>query len=364
MMMMMNLSTLKSLIACLFVVLLYIFDVTAKSQTNYSKFAFPAVIAFGDSVLDTGNNDYIATIMKADFRPYGRDFLGGKATGRFSNGRIPSDFLAEIFGIKESLPPYLDPNLEIEDLLTGVSFASAGSGYDPLTTELAAVLSAQDQLNMFRDYIGKLKADVGEERTAFILAKSIFFISMGSNDILVTYFMSPFRRNEYNVEEYTSMLVDISSNFLQELYKYGARKIGVLSLAPIGCVPLQRTLRGGEERNCVESVNQAAMVYNSKLSSSVVALSKSLPKARLVYLDNYSELSEFIQHHKKFGFEVENSGCCGIANIEAGFLCNSFSLGVCQNATKYVFWDSIHPTERTYSMLVTDIVEKNIHKFV
>jgi len=93
MMMMMNLSTLKSLIACLFVVLLYIFDVTAKSQTNYSKFAFPAVIAFGDSVLDTGNNDYIATIMKADFRPYGRDFLGGKATGRFSNGRIPSDFL-------------------------------------------------------------------------------------------------------------------------------------------------------------------------------------------------------------------------------------------------------------------------------
>jgi len=68
---------------------------------------------------------------------------------------------------------------------------------------------------MFRDYIGKLKADVGEERTAFILAKSIFFISMGSNDILVTYFMSPFRRNEYNVEEYTSMLVDVSSNFLQ-----------------------------------------------------------------------------------------------------------------------------------------------------
>ena len=78
-----------------------------------------------------------------------------------------------------------------------------------------AVLSVHDQLNMFRDYIGKLKADVGEERTAFILAKSIFFISMGSNDILVTYFMSPFRRNEYNVEEYTSMLVDVSSNFLQ-----------------------------------------------------------------------------------------------------------------------------------------------------
>jgi len=68
---------------------------------------------------------------------------------------------------------------------------------------------------MFKEYIGILKAYVGEERTAFILAKSLFFISMGSNDVSVTYFMSPYRRNEYNVEEYTSMLVNISSNFLQ-----------------------------------------------------------------------------------------------------------------------------------------------------
>jgi len=61
---------------------------------------------------------------------------------------------------------------------------------------------------------------------------------------------------------------------------------------------------------------------------------------------------------------VEGSACCGVANIEAGILCNSFSLRVCQNVTKYVFWDSIHPTERAYSMLVTNIVENNIHKFV
>lgn len=66
-------------------------------------------------------------------------------------------------------------------------------------------------------------------------------------------------------------------------------------------MPLQRTLGGGGERNCVESINQAAMVFNSKLSSSIEALNKSLPKARLVYLDNYSELNETIQHYNKFG---------------------------------------------------------------
>lgn len=43
---------------------------------------------------------------------------------------------ASYVGIKELIPPYLDPNLEIKDLLTGVSFASAGSGFDPLTSAI------------------------------------------------------------------------------------------------------------------------------------------------------------------------------------------------------------------------------------
>ncbi len=40
---------------------------------------------------------------------------------------------AESLGIKETVPPYLDPQLTFRDLLTGVSFGSAGSGYDNLT---------------------------------------------------------------------------------------------------------------------------------------------------------------------------------------------------------------------------------------
>ncbi|KAG4952011.1 hypothetical protein JHK85_045878 [Glycine max] len=127
------------------------------------------------------------------------NFQKKPCTGRFSNGRIPLDFLAEILGLKEALPHFLDPNLEIEDLLT------------------ESMLSVEDQLNMFNEYIGKLKAVVGEARTTLILAKSLFTISMGSNDIAGTYFMKQYRRDEYNVEEYTTMLVNISSNFLQDL---------------------------------------------------------------------------------------------------------------------------------------------------
>jgi len=54
----------------------------------------PAVIVFGDSIVDTGNNNFLNTIFKCNFQPYGKDFGGGnQPTGRFSNGIIPSDII-------------------------------------------------------------------------------------------------------------------------------------------------------------------------------------------------------------------------------------------------------------------------------
>ncbi|KAK7360223.1 hypothetical protein VNO77_02205 [Canavalia gladiata] len=277
--------------------------------------------------------------------------------------------LAEVLGIKEALPPYLDPTLKIEDLLTGVCFASAGSGYDPVTVKLTLALSTDDQLQMFKGYIEKLKAAVGDERTALFLAKSLFIISMGTNDISVTYFLTPFRKTKYDIERYTSMLVTMSSNFLQKNSHFVGNftnvtegnlsigSIGIIGISPVGCVPMQRTIRGGRKRNCAESVNQAAMVYNSKLSSSIMALNKSFPNPRLVYLESYGELNELIQHHNHFGFEVGDSACCGILNLEFGPFC-ALSLKFCKDASKYVFWDSYHPTERAYSILVSEIIKR------
>ncbi|MFS7937507.1 putative triacylglycerol lipase [Helianthus anomalus] len=68
-------------------------------QCNGSKDSIvPAVIVFGDSVVDTGNNNNLKTIFKVNYPPYGQDFSGGQPTGRFSNGKVPSDFLGIFFG--------------------------------------------------------------------------------------------------------------------------------------------------------------------------------------------------------------------------------------------------------------------------
>ena len=45
--------------------------------------------------------------------------------------------LAEAFGYTNVIRGFLDSTMEKVDLLHGVSFASAGSGYDDLTTNLS-----------------------------------------------------------------------------------------------------------------------------------------------------------------------------------------------------------------------------------
>lgn len=56
---------------------------------------------------------------------------------------------ASYMGIKEFVPPYLDPSLSIKEMMTGVSFASAGSGFDPLTSGLSVNLDLSPLLKNF-----------------------------------------------------------------------------------------------------------------------------------------------------------------------------------------------------------------------
>ena len=66
------------------------------SNFNYGSNQVSLFI-FGDSFLDAGNNNYIntTTLDQANFCPYGETHFGFP-TGRFSDGRLISDFIGEI----------------------------------------------------------------------------------------------------------------------------------------------------------------------------------------------------------------------------------------------------------------------------
>ncbi|KAH9734282.1 GDSL esterase/lipase EXL3 [Citrus sinensis] len=315
----------------------------------------PALIAFGDSILDTGNNNNLISLAKCNFPPYGKDFIGGKPTGRFSDGKVLTDLLAEGLGIKETVPAYLDPNLQSKDLATGVCFASGGSGLDPLTSSITSAIPISGQLKNFKEYIGKLKGVVGEEGANKVISKSLFLLSAGNNDLGINY--SVLRVKKYDISTYTSMLVSWTSTIIKDLYGVGVRKIAIFSTTPVGCLPIFRTLHGGLMRSCADDDNKAAELFNSKLLAEVKNLNSSLPQAKIVYVDFYNPLLYLISNPVKSGFSVSDRSCCSTGTVETAILCNKKTPFTCANVSKFVFWDSVHPSERACRITAAPILQ-------
>ncbi|CAI8596596.1 unnamed protein product [Vicia faba] len=202
----------------------------------------PALIVFGDSSVDSGNNNFIPTIARSNFEPYGRDFPNGNPTGRFSNGRLAPDFISEAFGLKPIVPAYLDHSYDITDFATGVCFASAGTGFDNITASVADVIPLWKEVEYYKEYQNRLRAKFGNKKANEIINESLYLISIGTNDFLENYYQRLERRLQFSVQEYEDFLIGLTENFLREIYDLGARKISMTGLIPMGCLPLERAI--------------------------------------------------------------------------------------------------------------------------
>ncbi|KVH96878.1 Lipase, GDSL, partial [Cynara cardunculus var. scolymus] len=69
----------------------------------------PCYFIFGDSLVDSGNNNKLVTRAKANYPPYGIDFPQG-VTGRFTNGRTIADIIVNI-GSNDYINNYLMPTI-------------------------------------------------------------------------------------------------------------------------------------------------------------------------------------------------------------------------------------------------------------
>ncbi|TKW25015.1 hypothetical protein SEVIR_3G088700v4 [Setaria viridis] len=323
-----------------------------------------AIIVFGDSTVDSGNNDYILTIAKGDFPPYGRDFDGGIATGRFSNGRLVTDFISEAFGLPSSVPAYLDPSCTIDQLAMGVSFASGGTGLDDLTADISNVIHVRQQLEYFKEYKERLTVSKGESNANKIIADALYYFSIGNNDIGVNYFLLPQRRSQFSPPEYVALLTDIAGAAVREVYQLGGRRIQLTGILPVGCVPAMRTVNLHQPGQCMEEFNQFALLFNAELQKTASKLNSELTGATVVYSDMYSLVSSIIANPLKYGFENVAQGCCGTGIIEALFLCGLEEPLTCEDTDKYVFFDSVHPTERIYKMEASEMLNTSLAVFL
>ncbi|XP_047065122.1 GDSL esterase/lipase At1g20120-like [Lolium rigidum] len=320
-----------------------------------------AVIVFGDSIVDPGNNNYLLTGVKANHAPYGKDFAGHVATGRFSDGLIPSDLIAQGLNVKQLVPPYLGVQHTPEDLRTGVSFASGASGFDPLTPVIMGVISMEQQLVYYDEYRSKLVGIAGEEETKRIIDGALFIVCSGTDDIANTYYTTPLRRVQYDIPSYVDLLLDGVESFLRNMSARGAKRIGFVGLPPIGCLPSQQTLGGGPRRSCEPERNAAAQLYNTKVQELILELGKDMVGfPNLFYIDIYTVVQDLVDHGERYGFSEMTRGCCGTGMIEVSTGCDTMLNPVCDDVSKHVFFDSYHPTEAAYKIIMDYIFDHYI----
>ncbi|KAI3769610.1 hypothetical protein L6452_00719 [Arctium lappa] len=326
----------------------------------------PAVIVFGDSSVDAGNNNQIQTVLKSNFKPYGRDFFGGKATGRFSNGRVPPDFISESFGLRPYVPAYLDPAYNMSDFATGVCFASAGTGYDNATSAVLSVIPLWKELEYYKDYQKKLRGHLGDQKANTILSEAVYLISMGTNDFLENYYTLPNRKSQFSVNQYQDYLAAIAEGFIKELYGLGARKISLGGLPPMGCLPLERTTRfiNGKGDTCNDEYNKVALAFNGKLYGMVKRLNGELSGSTILFSNPYAIFQQIVRKPSIFGFETAAIACCSTGLFEMGYMCDQYNPFTCSDANRYVFWDSFHPSEKTNRIISEHLFKTTLSKFL
>ncbi|KAK3149712.1 hypothetical protein QOZ80_3AG0221400 [Eleusine coracana subsp. coracana] len=340
-------------------VLLLLTAATTTVRLCAAQALVPGVMIFGDSVVDAGNNNRLPTLVRADFPPYGRDFPETHApTGRFCNGKLATDYTVESLGLSSYPPPYLSEEAQSNNksLLHGANFASGGAGYLDVTAALSGAISLSRQLDYFREFQSRVAASAGGQHAAALTSGSIYLVSAGTSDYLQNYYVNPMLGATYTPDQFSDALMQPFTSFVENLYNLGARRIGVTSLPPTGCLPASVTLFGGGSGGCVERLNNDSLIFNRKLGAAANAVKQRHPDLKLVVFDIYQPLLDLVSNPTSAGFFESRRACCGTGTIETSVLCHQSAPGTCANATGYVFWDGFHPTDAANKVLADSLL--------
>ncbi|KAK7388006.1 hypothetical protein VNO78_22806 [Psophocarpus tetragonolobus] len=318
----------------------------------------PANFVFGDSLVDVGNNNYLASLSKANYLPNGVDF--GAPTGRFTNGRTIADIVGQELGIGLT-PPYLAPSTAGPLLLKGVNYASGGGGIFNFTGKVFGDrLNFNAQIDNFANTRQEIISSIGAPAALNLLKRALYSVTIGSNDFINNYLEpAPFfsERKSASPEIFVTAMI---SNFrvqLTRLFNLGARKLVVANVGPIGCIPSQRDANPGAGDYCVAFPNQLAELFNSQLKELIPELNSNLEGSVFVYADVYQILTDILKNYVALGFDNAFSACCHVAGRFGGlFPCGPTSR-VCWDRSKYVFWDPYHPSDAANVIIAKHLLD-------
>ncbi|KAK2656431.1 hypothetical protein Ddye_009483 [Dipteronia dyeriana] len=319
--------------------------VSSSSAAAAAKQPFPAMFVFGDSLIDSGNNNYLRSWAKANYVPYGIDFYQRTPTGRFCNGKSIVDFLGDLIGLP--LLPTSEASFRGADIDRGVNYASAAAGIlDESGQLLGERFNLRQQVENFRSTVEQLKKQINKTKMEEYLAKSLIVMNLGSNDYINNYLIPSFYNSSsnYNPLQYARLLITQYTINIMEVHNLGARKFLLAAIGPLGCMPNQLATRLAPPGKCVSFVNDMVEAFNKGLLSLVHQLNTNHTTSTFVFANTYAAFTDILNNPDYYGFSVTDRGCCGIGRNKGQITCLPFSIP-CLNRDEYIFWDAYHPTQ-------------------
>ncbi|XP_057428033.1 GDSL esterase/lipase ENOD8-like [Lotus japonicus] len=358
-----------SLFALLFTTVLLNPDVVFATTTKTCD--FPAIFNFGASNSDTGG--FAAAFLQPG--PPQGDTYFGRPAGRFSDGRIILDFIAQNFEL-----PYLSAYLNSlgANYSHGASFATLSS-----TIRLPESVVPNGRSSPFFLGLQYLQFQQFISRSQFIreqgglfatlmpkeeyFSRALYTFDIGQNDITVGFY-----DDDITIQEVHHSVPDIIKTFIVNIkliYDLGARSFWIHNTGPIGCLPAILTNFPKAERDCygcATQYNEVAEYFNKKLKEALAQLRQELPLAAIAYVDIYSPKLDLFRNHEKYGFEIPLINCCGYGgkyNYTDGVACGQnikvdgeeIFVGSCESPSTKVIWDGTHYTEAA-NKIVFDLI--------
>lgn len=341
--------------AAVLIVVLYLGAAVETAAGTKWKSKVPALFIFGDSVVDAGNNNYITgfpLLPKSNIVPYGETYFH-KPTGRWCNGRLIFDFIANYLSL-----PFPEPNLKPSSDPTrfkkGGNFASAGSGILDATFLWEGVINLSVQVRNYLKAVAELKKALGHEEAYKIIHESLFIFVTGNNDVS-EYVSNTTLQQQYPADQYTTLMVSKLAADIQTVMDTGAQKIFIGGMGPIGCVP-SALYAIGSTGPCLEVLNTLSRAVDAGLLAYVDKTNAKTKTKKVVLGTTYQAVSNITLNGTYLGFTKGSDACCGSGAYDGGSPhCGIGNYTLCTNVDQYAFWDFTHLTERAYHILA-DII--------
>ncbi|WP_395167440.1 SGNH/GDSL hydrolase family protein [Francisella salimarina] len=281
------------------------------------------IVVFGDSLLDNGN---IMKTLDIPGKPY--------HNGRFSNGLVSTEVLAEILAKDQKTQEIKHKNYAIGGALT--------HGANPSSLLKFHSFSVSDQVARFENEEGRFAND------------DLVIVNGGANNFM---FMV------YNEIPYINLMPKFRvardlSKIVRKVIKMGAKNIILWNIPDVTRAPGYKEYLSNWVGKFFKSYLKTNVnLQNGLLRNRVAELQMLFPNVNLKLFDFFTLLNDCIDSPRKYGFENVTDACIdsyggadSLGNIQ-------YDIDILGDPEKYLCWDYCHPTAKANKVVANRMLE-------